>query len=86
MATISKTGATLCLVMIRSYQLLISPLLGQRCRFYPSCSHYAAEAIKIHGVLVGIYLSLRRILRCQPLCAGGVDEVPEKFRDNKHGL
>jgi putative membrane protein insertion efficiency factor len=76
MATISKTCAAICLVMIRGYQLLISPLLGQRCRFYPSCSHYASEAIKIHGVLFGIYLASRRILRCQPLCAGGIDEVP----------
>ena len=76
MATISKTCAAMLLILIRCYQLLISPLLGQRCRFYPSCSHYASEAIQTHGILFGIYLTLRRILRCQPLCAGGIDEVP----------
>jgi hypothetical protein len=64
--------------LIKVYQKCISPLLGQRCRFYPSCSHYAMDAIKQHGVIFGISLSLGRILRCHPFCQGGVDPVPEK--------
>ena len=81
MATISKACSTLILILIRAYQLIISPLLGTRCRFYPSCSHYASECIKTHGVLFGVYLTLRRIIRCQPLCAGGIDEVPESVKN-----
>ena len=67
------------IVSIRGYQLLISPLLGPRCRFYPSCSHYAIEAIERFGVIRGGGLALRRISRCHPLNAGGVDLVPEKL-------
>jgi putative membrane protein insertion efficiency factor len=62
--------------LIRAYQLSISPLLGARCRFYPSCSHYALEAIERHGVGRGSWLTLRRVGRCHPLCAGGYDPVP----------
>jgi putative membrane protein insertion efficiency factor len=62
---------------IRAYQLVISPLLGPRCRFYPSCSHYAVEAIERFGVVKGGGLALRRIVRCHPLNQGGVDLVPE---------
>lgn len=61
---------------IRGYQLFISPLLGPRCRFHPSCSQYAIEAVQMHGVLKGIGLSVRRILRCHPLHPGGFDPVP----------
>jgi putative membrane protein insertion efficiency factor len=63
--------------LIRLYQLVISPLLGPRCRFYPSCSHYTLEAVQLHGVFRGSYLGLRRILKCHPLHPGGVDPVPE---------
>jgi putative membrane protein insertion efficiency factor len=63
-------------VLIRGYQLLISPLLGPRCRFYPSCSHYAIEALQRHGPLYGAWLATRRISRCHPLNAGGYDPVP----------
>ena len=62
--------------LIRIYQLGLSPLLGPRCRFYPSCSHYAAEAIDVHGVLRGGWLALKRIGRCHPLHPGGFDPVP----------
>jgi putative membrane protein insertion efficiency factor len=64
---------------IRLYQQLLSPLLGPRCRFHPSCSEYAVTAILSHGPLRGLYLSVRRLLRCHPWNAGGVDHVPAKF-------
>jgi putative membrane protein insertion efficiency factor len=64
-------------VPIRVYQRTLSPLLGPRCRFYPSCSHYAIEAIERHGALRGTWLAAKRIVRCQPLSAGGHDPVPE---------
>lgn len=63
-------------LLIRAYQLLISPLLGSNCRFYPSCSSYTLEAIERHGPLKGCWLGLKRILRCHPFSAGGLDPVP----------
>ncbi|MDG6777140.1 membrane protein insertion efficiency factor YidD [Thiomicrorhabdus sp. zzn3] len=62
--------------LVRIYQLLISPLLGPRCRFYPSCSNYTIDAIKQHGVLCGSWLAIKRIGRCHPGNPGGVDPVP----------
>lgn len=62
--------------LIRLYQYLISPLLGPSCRFYPSCSHYAREALLKHGFFKGTYLAARRILRCHPFHPGGYDPVP----------
>ena len=62
--------------LIRAYQLTVSPLLGARCRFYPSCSHYALEAVERHGVWRGCWLAARRLARCHPLCHGGYDPVP----------
>jgi len=64
---------------IRAYQRIVSPLLGARCRFSPSCSEYAASALLRHGPLRGAYLAVRRLLRCHPWNAGGIDEVPESF-------
>ena len=64
------------LVLIRGYQLMLSPLLGPACRFEPSCSRYAAEAIEKHGFFQGIGLALRRLLRCHPWGAAGADPVP----------
>ena len=63
---------------IRAYQLVLSPLLGPRCRFYPSCSSYALEAIRTHGPLKGTWLAGRRLLRCHPWNPGGVDPVPDR--------
>lgn len=63
-------------LIIRGYQLLISPMLGPRCRFHPSCSHYAQEALQVHGLRRGGWLALRRISRCHPWYPGGVDPVP----------
>lgn len=62
--------------LIRLYQRTLSPLVGNRCRFYPSCSHYADEAIALHGPLHGSVLAVWRLCRCQPLCRGGFDPVP----------
>jgi putative membrane protein insertion efficiency factor len=66
------------IIIIRAYQMLISPLSGGKCRFVPTCSNYAIEAIERHGVIYGIYLSVGRILRCNPFNPGGYDPVPEK--------
>lgn len=67
----------LLILIIRGYQLFLSPLLGSNCRFYPTCSHYAREAIDKHGALRGSWLAIRRIGRCNPWHEGGVDPVPE---------
>ena len=66
----------LLLAMIRLYQLTLSPLVGMHCRFTPSCSRYAQEAIRVHGPARGSWLSVKRILRCHPFCEGGIDPVP----------
>ena len=68
----------LLLNCIRGYQWLISPLLGNNCRYYPSCSSYCIEAIEIHGPVAGLWLGLRRLLRCHPFTPGGIDLVPDK--------
>lgn len=64
--------------LIRLYQVLLSPWLGGQCRFHPTCSHYAIEAIDRHGALRGSWLAARRIGRCHPWHVGGIDPVPEK--------
>ena len=61
---------------IRLYQLVLSPFLGRQCRFYPSCSAYTREAIDKYGLLKGISLGCRRLLRCHPFHPGGIDHVP----------
>ncbi len=67
---------TVALFLIRAYQLTLSPLLGNRCRYYPTCSAYAREAIDKYGFLRGTSLGIRRLLRCHPFHAGGIDPVP----------
>ena len=62
--------------LIRIYQKTLSPLLPECCRFYPSCSHYAVEALRIHGFMRGFVLMVWRVLRCNPWCRGGYDPVP----------
>lgn len=82
----SKTTATLSffmrfprqalLLLLSVYQLVLSPLLGPRCRFHPTCSNYAKQAIKQHGLIRGCSLTLTRLSKCHPFHQGGVDEVP----------
>lgn len=62
--------------VIKAYQYSLRPMLGQRCRFFPSCSEYTAEAIQLHGLGKGSYLGARRICKCHPWHEGGVDPVP----------
>ncbi|OQX61936.1 MAG: membrane protein insertion efficiency factor YidD [Desulfococcus sp. 4484_241] len=62
--------------LIRVYQTVISPFLGPRCRFYPSCSQYAYEAVSRYGVIKGSFLAAKRVARCHPFCPGGYDPVP----------
>lgn len=66
----------LALGLIRTYQWCIRPFLGENCRFYPSCSNYAAEAVESHGFFFGLWLAVKRILKCGPWHPGGHDPVP----------
>ena len=68
--------AKLLIILIRAYQVVLSPFLGGACRFVPSCSAYAVEAIALHGARRGSLLALRRLSRCHPLGRAGVDPVP----------
>ncbi len=63
-------------ILIRAYQWLLSPFLGQNCRYHPSCSHYAVEAVERHGPIRGTWMALRRVGRCHPWHEGGYDPVP----------
>ena len=72
-------AARAMLAAIRVYQALLSPLMASPCKFYPSCSRYAQEAIAIHGAQRGGLLALKRLLRCRPGTRGGVDFVPENL-------
>ncbi len=67
---------TILLILIRGYQLILSPVIGNNCRFHPTCSDYASAAIREHGVVKGLKLTLKRLLRCHPWHPGGVDPVP----------
>lgn len=69
---------TIARFFIRAYKLIISPILPSSCRFYPSCSQYALQALKIHGLGRGLWLTSRRLLRCQPWGNSGYDPVPNK--------
>ena len=66
------------LLLLRGYQLGISPFLGQNCRFYPSCSEYAVQAVGLHGAARGSLLAARRMCKCHPWHPGGLDPVPAK--------
>jgi putative membrane protein insertion efficiency factor len=77
---LSSLVGALMLGAIRAYRMLVSPLLGGHCRFHPSCSAYAEEAVTVHGPARGLKLAALRLLRCHPFHAGGVDPVPENPR------
>ncbi len=64
------------IIIVRGYQMFISPLFGARCRFYPTCSEYSIEAMQRHGAGIGVVLSVRRLLKCGPWHPGGIDPVP----------
>nr|WP_255771923.1 membrane protein insertion efficiency factor YidD [Microbulbifer guangxiensis] len=68
--------------LIHAYRYLLSPWVGNQCRFYPTCSHYSEEALKVHGLGKGGYLTVRRLIKCHPWHPGGLDPVPP--RDEKH--
>jgi uncharacterized protein len=74
------------LMLLRAYKLGISPYLGQNCRFYPSCSEYAAEAIRQHGAAKGSMLAAKRLCKCHPWHAGGLDPVPNKVAPRPSSL
>ena len=82
---LSKAVQSMLLVLIRGYQLLLSPWIGRQCRFYPTCSVYTAEAIETHGPWRGALLGVRRLGKCHPYHEGGVDLVPEAFQESCPG-
>lgn len=72
----------LLMALVRGYRLVLSPWLGSSCRFEPSCSAYSLQALEQHGAAAGSYLTLRRLIRCQPWCNGGHDPVPQELPRN----
>ena len=81
----AQSVKTLVLLLLRGYKRFVSPLLGQRCRFHPSCSTYTMEAVQRFGAWRGGWLGLRRIGRCHPLNEGGLDPVPETWPARRRG-
>ena len=74
------TPRRVVIALLRGYKKIVSPWLPPACRFHPTCSEYAMEAVEIHGVARGSWLALRRLLRCQPFARGGFDPVPGVHR------
>jgi uncharacterized protein len=72
----ASPAARVLLFLLAGYRRFVSPLLGARCRFYPSCSAYAVEAVQLHGAVRGSWLAVRRLARCHPFHPGGLDFVP----------
>ena len=81
MAKNKSTSKKIMIAFIKSYQRWLSPLLGNNCRFHPTCSQYAIEAIKRFGVVKGCWLASKRILKCHPLHSGGEDPVPQSKKE-----
>ena len=76
-----RVPQNLCIALLKLYRAIISPLYGDVCRYFPSCSAYALEAFTVHGAVRGLGLSVRRLLRCHPWAAGGIDRVPAGGRE-----
>ncbi len=74
----TSVGVRAMLLALRAYKLLVSPIFVGSCRFVPSCSDYAAQAVRVHGLVHGGRLAARRLVRCQPFCEGGHDPVPPR--------
>jgi len=81
MAKNNSTSKKIAILFIKSYQNWLSPLLGNNCRFHPTCSQYAIEAINSFGVIKGCWLASKRIIKCHPLHAGGEDPVPQSKKE-----
>ncbi|MFY0676836.1 MAG: membrane protein insertion efficiency factor YidD [Neptuniibacter sp.] len=81
---LKKIPSNILIGLVYLYQYLISPIIGPRCRFYPTCSTYMIEAIKTHGPIKGTLLGLKRVSRCHPYNDGGYDPVPPKKRTCEH--
>lgn len=79
MGALLRLPQTILVALVRGYQRFISPGLPPSCRFYPSCSQYAIEALQRHGALKGTLLAARRLTRCHPFNPGGEDPVPERW-------
>ncbi|MGI9534483.1 MAG: membrane protein insertion efficiency factor YidD [Thermodesulfobacteriota bacterium] len=79
---IEKIFLKFLILLIKAYKLLISPLLPNSCRFHPSCSIYSKQSLLEHGVLKGIWLSFKRVVKCHPLCSGGYDPVIKKSAES----
>ncbi len=75
---LSSLPRRVLMALVRGYRLLLSPWLGNGCRFEPTCSVYALHALEKHGAAIGTCMTVHRLLRCQPFCAGGHDPVPER--------
>ena len=80
---LNKVATFPLLLLIRGYQLIISPLLGSNCRFMPTCSEYAMESLRSHGLIKGSYLTIKRIGKCHPWGGHGYDPIPTKKLENK---
>ncbi len=79
-------GSWMLLLLVRVYIVFLSPFFGGACKFYPSCSNYAREAIERHGARRGTLLALKRFLRCHPFAPGGIDFVPDELPDPAHAV
>lgn len=79
-------AARLMMLLVRAYQIVLSPFMGGNCRFYPSCSNYGLEAIEVHGAIKGTWLAIRRIGRCHPFHDGGIDPVPPRAERPMRGV
>ena len=80
---LSRLGVSVLVSLVRAYQVTLSPHLGNCCRFTPSCSNYCIEALRVHGVFKGCWLTFKRLMRCRPFGPSGYDPVPPKRTKNE---